>query len=258
MTTKSFKKLLRENRNILGTIIQNPRPEIAEIFSTIGYDWLFIDLEHGLISVQEAASIILGVDAHVPCVVRISSNEESKVKQVLDIGATGVVIPLIKTKEDAHKAVQYCKYPPEGIRSVGITRAQRYDLKFKEYMGSANSDIAVILQIEHIDAVNNFEKISSINGIDGIFVGPYDLSGSMGFPGEIDHPEVVEAIQHIIQLSESKGIARCIYSHTEQHLKNYLSNGYNVIALCTDHIMLSRIATQYHKQAQDLFKALGN
>ncbi len=256
MSTRSFKELLQQNKKILGTIIQNPRPEIAEIFSTIGYDWLFIDLEHGLISVQEAASILLAVDKHLPCVVRISSNDESKVKKVLDIGATGVVIPLIKTEEDARNAVRYCKYPPEGIRSVGITRAQRYDLEFKKYMDSANSKIAVILQIEHIDAVNNFEKINSVDGIDGIFVGPYDLSGSMGFPGEIDHPEVVKAIQHIIKLSESKGIARCIYSHTEQHLKTYLDNGYNVIALCTDHIMLSRIAAQYHQKAQKMFSIL--
>ena len=250
--SKSFRKLIKEDRPLLGTILQNPRPEVAEIFATIGFDWLFLDMEHGLISTQDAANILMAVDNVLPCVVRVSSNNESEIKRALDLGATGIVIPLIKDVEDARLAVSYCRYPPLGQRSLGITRAQRFDLRYREYMSSANSSVAVIIQIEHRKAIQNFNQIIEVDGIDGIFVGPYDLSGSMGYPGEIDHPEVVSTINYVIDKSKSRGIARCIYSHTVEHLKNYLKKGYNAIALSADHITLARAGKENYDRFHEL------
>jgi 2-keto-3-deoxy-L-rhamnonate aldolase RhmA len=137
-----------------------------------------------------------------------------------------------------------------GSRSVGITRGQRFDLDFDGYMKRANDEIAVIVQIEHIEAVRNIEAILDTPGIDGVFVGPFDMSGSMGLPGQINHPKVQEAIRTVIKACEKRDIARCIYAHTPKHAQSYLEQGYRVIGLCTDYIMLARQAADYLKSVR--------
>lgn len=155
----------------------------------------------------------------MPCVVRVPWNDEAHIKKALDIGATGIIVPLVNTVEDAKRAVDRCKYPPQGVRSVGITRARRFDLDFDGYMQRANDEVAVIVQIEHVDAARNIDAILDVPGIDGVFVGPFDLSGSMGKPGKINDPEVQQAIRDIIRACEKRDIARCIYAHSPAHAK---------------------------------------
>jgi 2-keto-3-deoxy-L-rhamnonate aldolase RhmA len=133
---------------------------------------------------------------------------------------------------------------------VGITRGQRFDLEFDRYMSSANEEIAVIVQIEHIEAVRNIDAILDTPGIDGVFVGPFDMSGSMDLPGQINHPRVQEAIKSVIEACAERDIARCIYAHTPLHARTYMEQGYRVIGLCTDYIMLARQAADYLKSAR--------
>jgi 2-dehydro-3-deoxyglucarate aldolase/4-hydroxy-2-oxoheptanedioate aldolase len=180
-------------------------------------------------------------------VVRVPWNDEAHIKKALDIGATGIIVPLVNSAEDAKLAVGRCKYPPMGFRSVGVTRAHRFDLDFDAYMKKANDEIAVIVQVEHIEAVANIDAILDVPGIDGVFVGPFDLSGSMDLPGQINHPKVQEAIRQVIAACEKRDIARCIYAHSPQHAKTYMEQGYRVIGLCTDYIMLARTAAEYLK-----------
>ena len=232
---------------LIGALLQMPLPEVAEIFVAAGYDWLFVDLEHSPMDARSALDVLTAVDSRMPCVVRVPWNDEAHIKKALDIGATGVIVPLVNCAEDAKLAVGRCKYPPEGFRSVGITRGQRFDLDFDGYMQRANDDIAVIVQIEHIDAVANIEGILDTPGVDGVFVGPFDMSGSMGLPGQINHPKVQEAIKKVIRACEKRQIARCIYAHTPKHAHAYLEQGYRVIGLCTDYIMLARQAADYLK-----------
>lgn len=240
--TLSFRQRLREGRPLIGALLQIPLPEVAEIFVTAGYDWLFVDLEHSPMDPREALDILTAVDHRVPCVVRVPWNDEAHIKKALDIGATGIIVPLVNTEADARLAVGRCKYPPQGVRSVGITRAQRFDLDFDDYMRRANEEVAVIVQIEHVEAARNIDAILDVPGIDGVFVGPFDLSGSMGKPGRINDPEVQEAIRQIIRACEKRDIARCIYAHTPGHAKTYMEQGYRVIGLCTDYILLARAA----------------
>lgn len=248
--TISFRKRLQKGDVLIGALLQMPLPEVAEIYVTAGYDWLFVDLEHSPMDARNALDVLTAVDNRIPCVVRVPWNDEASLKKVLDIGATGVIVPLINSADDARLAVGRCKYPPVGLRSVGITRGQRFDLDFDRYMKEANDDIAVIVQIEHIEAVRNIEGILDTPGIDGVFVGPFDMSGSMDLPGQINHPRVQEAIRSVIRACEKREIARCIYAHTPQHARTYREQGYRVIGLCTDYIMLARQAADYLKSAR--------
>ena len=203
--TLSFRRRLLEGRPLIGALLQIPLPEVAELFAEAGYDWLFIDLEHSPMDARAALNLLTAVDKQVPCVVRVPWNDEVSIKKALDIGATGIIVPLVNNAEDARQAVARCKYPPLGARSVGITRAQRFDLDFERYMREANDDIAVIVQIEHVEAARNIDAILEVPGVDGVFVGPFDLSGSMGKPGRINDPEVQQAIQTIIRACEKSG-----------------------------------------------------
>ena len=177
---ESFNVKLARRHLLVGTIITLPTPAIAEIFSSAGFDWLFVDLEHSAMSIKDVEIILQTATPRTPCVVRVPSNDGVWIKKALDIGAAGIILPNVCTTEEAERAVQLCKYPPEGARSVGIARAQGYGDKFQEYVSSANDDIAVIIQVEHIDAVENIQNLIKVPGIDSLFIGPYDLSASGG------------------------------------------------------------------------------
>jgi 2-keto-3-deoxy-L-rhamnonate aldolase RhmA len=241
--TVSFRQRLRRGDPLIGALLQMPLPEVAEIYAEAGYDWLFIDLEHSPMDARAALELIMTVDHHVACVVRVPANDEAAIKKALDIGATGIIVPLVNDAAAARLAVGRCKYPPAGIRSVGVTRAQRFGLALEPYMERANEDIAVIVQIEHVEAVRNIDAILDVPGIDAVFVGPFDLSGSMGKPGAIDHPEVQAAITEVTVACERHRVARGVYAHTPAHAKRYLAQGYRLIGLCTDYILLARAAS---------------
>jgi 2-dehydro-3-deoxyglucarate aldolase/4-hydroxy-2-oxoheptanedioate aldolase len=212
-----------------------------------GYDWLFVDLEHAPMDARNALDILTAVDTRIPCVVRVPWNDEASIKKALDIGATGIIVPLVNNALDARLAVGRCKYPPAGFRSLGITRGQRFDLDFDAYMEGANDEIAVLVQIEHVEGVKNIDAILDVPGIDGVFVGPFDMSGSMDLPGQIDHPLVQEAIKKVFEACKKRDMAHCIYAHTPMHATQYMEQGYRVIGLCTDYIMLARTAVEFLK-----------
>ncbi|MDM8549899.1 aldolase/citrate lyase family protein [Desulfobacterales bacterium HSG2] len=246
----SFKKRLTRGDLLIGTIITLPSPEIAEIFCLAGFDWLFVDLEHSALSIKDA-QVILQAASKIPCVIRVASGEEVWIKKALDIGASGIIVPQIRTTEEAEMSVRLCKYPPEGIRSVGISRAQQYGQNFQEYVASANDETAVIIQIEHIDAVNDIENILGISGIDGLFVGPYDLSASMGKTGHITDTEVQNAILHVKNCAERAKIPLGIFGATAEAVNPYIRSGYTLIAVCMDTMLIGNAA----KNITDLLKS---
>lgn len=164
------------------------------------FEWLVIDLEHTSIDLSTAHILISTIQANgMKALVRVSKNEEVIIKRVLDMGADGIIVPMIKSKADTIEAISYAKYPPTGKRGVGLFRAQKYGLGFNEYKRWVDNELVIIAQIEHIDAVTNIEEIITTDGIDGIIIGPYDLSGSMGYPGEYDREDVKKAIERVLQ-----------------------------------------------------------
>jgi 2-keto-3-deoxy-L-rhamnonate aldolase RhmA len=237
----TFKKRLKGSDALIGSIITIPSPEVGEIFARAGFDWLFVDLEHSTLSVREAQTILQAASP-TPCIVRVPANDEVWIKKALDIGSAGLVIPLIKSVGDAEKAVRLCKYPPEGSRGVGLARAHGYGAAFQEYVSGANEDLTVIIQIEHIDAVDHIDEIAKVKGIDGWFVGPYDLSASMGMPGATTAPEVLSAIGKVKKAAEQAKLAIGIYCSTGEAAKAYIRDGYAFVTIGIDTLLMNGAA----------------
>ncbi len=200
-----LKKRLKQNKLSIGGWITIGHPAIAEIMAKSGFDWLVIDMEHTSIDFFTAQILITIIQGYgLDALVRVAQNNEIEIKKALDVGADGVIVPMINSKADAQKAVSFAKYPPEGSRGVGLFRAQGYGYSFEEYRQWLKDDIVIIGQIEHINAVNNIEDIISVDGIDGVIIGPYDLSGSMGYPGEYEREDVRKAIKSVIDSCKNK------------------------------------------------------
>lgn len=192
------------NRELtIGSWLTMGHNEVAEIMAGAGFDWLVVDMEHSAITLSIAQSLIQVIGlCGVPPLVRVGENDPNLIKRVMDAGAHGVVVPMVNSTEEAERAVSSVYYPPKGTRGVGLTRAQSYGADFTGYRRSSEAESVVIVQIEHIRAVENLEDILKTDGVDGFIVGPYDLSGSLGVPGEFENPEVVNALNRIKEVSE--------------------------------------------------------
>ncbi len=179
----------------LGSWITLNNPSIAEIMADAGFDWLCIDLEHSTIDYFEAQVLIMAIQSKgLKAFVRVGENNVRIIKRILDAGADGIIVPSVQSAADAQKAVNAIKYPPDGKRGVGLARAQGYGFNFEDYRDNTSKEIKLIVQIEHINAIKELDEILQIQGVDGTFIGPYDLSGSIGKPGQWNEPEVVEAL----------------------------------------------------------------
>ena len=169
------------------------------MLSAAGFDWLFVDAEHSPLEALAIQRIVQGAGS-TPCLVRLARGDEVSIKKALDVGAAGIIAPLVNSAEQAAQVVRWAKYAPLGTRGVGVGRAHGYGFKFQEYVSSANDETVVVVQAEHIDAVNNMEAIVQVPGVDAVLVGPYDLSASLGHLGEVTHPDVVSAIERVTQV----------------------------------------------------------
>jgi len=240
----NFTQRLRQNDLLLGTMLTLPSPELAEIISSCGYDWLFMDGEHGNLSTLDWQRMLQAVAGRSAAIIRVATNSEREIKKVLDIGADGIIAPQVNTADEARHVVACCKYPPQGIRGVGLARAQGYGRSFAEYMETANDNIAVIVQAEHIDAVNNIDEIVEVEGIDAVFIGPYDLSASMGLMGQVDHPQVVEAIDRVGRACQQRELSLGYFGTTAESVQDYVRKGYHLICAGTDAGFVNAAAEQ--------------
>ena len=195
----SLKNKLKNNKLTIGSWIMMNDSMSVEVMALAGFEWLVIDIEHTSIDLSDAQQLINTIGAnHLKALVRVSKNEEVIIKKVLDMGADGIIVPMVNSKQDAQQAVEYAKYPPTGKRGVGLYRASKYGTKFEEYKKWVEEELVIIAQIEHIEAVKNIDEILQVEGIDGTIIGPYDLSGSMGYPGEFERKDVQEAVQTVL------------------------------------------------------------
>jgi len=246
----NFRKKLKDRKLQIGTLQSLPSPEITEIFAGAGLDWLFLELEHSVISLGEAQMIVQS--SQMPVAIRVPLIDEVWIKKALDIGPAGIIVPQVQTADDAKKVVEFCKYPPQGKRTVGIARAQGYGENFQEYVSNANENTAVILMIEHINAVNNIEEILNIEGIDCLFIGPYDLSSSMGKTGQTTHPEIQRAIDSVKESADRANIPLGVFGATTDAVRTYIQNGYTLIAVSVDTMMLGKVAKDIREKCSEL------
>ena len=240
---RSLKSRLAQGQVTVGSWLTLAHPAIAEIMSRAGFDWLTIDLEHSVITIREAEEIIRVVELlGVIPLARLAANDPVQIKRVMDAGAHGVIVPMVNSTADAEAAVEAVRYPPMGKRGVGLARAQGYGSSFERYREWVNQESVVVVQVEHIEAVGNLEAILSVEGVDGFIVGPYDLSGSLGVPGQFDHPSMKKAMERIrtVGLSSSKAFGIHVIEPNVQELRQRLAEGYNFVAYSLDIRMLDR------------------
>ena len=216
-------------------------PVVTELMAAVGFDWLFIDAEHAPLEPFQMQALLQGAGA-TPCVIRLPVGDEVPIKKALDIGAAGIIAPQVNSVDHARRIVQAAKYAPVGQRGLGIARAHGYGLKVREYMQSANDHTAVIVQAEHRDAVEHIREIVRVEGIDGVLIGPYDLSASLGRPGAVDHPEITQAIERVRTACVEVGLPIGIFGLTAEAVQPYIERGFTMIVVGVDTVMLATAA----------------
>jgi 2-dehydro-3-deoxyglucarate aldolase/4-hydroxy-2-oxoheptanedioate aldolase len=210
---------------MIGTIYSSGNSSIAEIISQAGFDWVMIDMEHSAISLNEVQNSMPVFGNRMMKVVRVPGNDDIWIKRVLDTGCDGILVPMVNSREEAEKVVLSTKYPPSGRRSTGLSRAHGYGRTFDKYLKEANDNIHIMIQIEHVDGIRNIDSIVSVKGIDSVFIGPYDLSASMGLSGQVTHPEVLEAIDLIKNKCRDAGLPYGIYGGAPEVLMREMNDG---------------------------------
>ena len=225
----------------IGTWIQIPHASIAEILGKSGYDWVTVDLEHGSISVDQLPDLFRAIElGHTLPLARISQANSQNCKQALEAGAGGVIVPMIENASQLESIKDACCWPPTGNRGVGFSRANLFGKYFLEYTKEAQAPI-LIAQIEHINAVNNLEEILKVKGLDGVMIGPYDLSASMGITANFEHKEFVIVMNRILELCKQFNSPcgdHVVYPDPEI-LQNRIEKGFQFIAYSTDAVFLN-------------------
>ncbi len=211
-------------------------------------------MEHSAITLDITQDLIRVIElSGVSPLVRVGHNQPNLIKRVMDTGAHGVIVPMVNTKEEAEQAVASVKYPPRGFRGVGLARAQKYGTGFEPYKKWNQEESIVIVQVEHIKAVENLEEILKVPDVDGFIIGPYDLSGSLGVPGQFDHPSVVEALKEVSKIAAKKKALSGFHliPPDPQELMEKENAGYRFIAFSLDVLFLGQSSSnslaQYKK-----------
>ncbi|MBH2927851.1 4-hydroxy-2-oxoheptanedioate aldolase [Serratia ureilytica] len=244
MLTNHFKRALQEKRPQIGLWLGLCSSYSAELLAGAGFDWLLIDGEHAPNNVQTVLGQLQAV-APYPSqpVVRPPWNDAVIIKQLLDVGAQTLLIPMIQNAEQARDAVRATRYPPHGVRGVGsaLARASRWN-RVPDYLQQADEQMCVLVQIETREAVKNLEAILQVEGVDGVFIGPADLSADMGFAGNPQHPEVQRTIDDAIARIRAAGKAPGILMANKARAQRYLEAGALFVAVGVDTTLLARAA----------------
>jgi 4-hydroxy-2-oxoheptanedioate aldolase len=235
MRTNPVKRLLKSGKPSVGTWLSLGSITAARFMARAGFDWLTVDVEHSLVNVETTTHMIASVaDAGCVPLVRVPSNRHDHIKRVLDNGGYGVVVPMVNTREEAEAAVSACLYPPFGTRSVGGgVHALNFAATPADYYATANDEILIILQCEHIQAVRTFDRVFSVPGVDAVFVGPNDLAASMRGPdGKPPAPEAVEqALADVLAAAKRIGVPAGIHTFGVAEAKARIAAGWQLIAV---------------------------
>jgi 2-keto-3-deoxy-L-rhamnonate aldolase RhmA len=231
----ALKEKLAKGDVCVGTWVTIGHPDVPDIFEAMGFEWLIFDGEHAPLGPESLSGMIQAIDPDRICpIVRIGAAEQYMVKAALDMGAHGIICPLVNTAEDAEKVVSFAKYPPVGVRGVAPRKAADYGLSFKEYLRTANDQTLVVAQIETKEALGNLEGILSTQGVDVAFVGPSDLTMSLGLYDDRSNPKVIEAMKTVIERCKHHGKTPGVLAATPEEVKRAVSLGFKFIGLGSD------------------------
>ncbi len=236
------KEKLRGGEAALGVWISILNPQAVRVVANSGVDWILFDTEHGPPSFETVDNLIrASAGSKAQPLVRVVWNDMNAIKLALDTGAYGVVVPWVNTREEAERAVSYCRYPPEGVRGCAPGRpAAVWGLTEEEYLEAADGEILVAVQIETGKAVENIEEIVAVEGVDATFIGPMDLSISMGYRGKPFHPEVIKAMERVLEACASSGVAPGIaFARGVEHINELIGKGFRFIGIGSDSGLLA-------------------
>jgi 2-dehydro-3-deoxyglucarate aldolase/4-hydroxy-2-oxoheptanedioate aldolase len=244
--TDRFRAKLARGQICVGTVISFTDPTVTEVLCQV-LDFVWIDMEHNALSLESVQGHIMATKgSETTPLVRVPWNDPVLIKPVLDIGAAGVIVPFVRTADEARRAVAACLYPPEGIRGFGPRRPSRYgQLGGPEFCRAANASVLPVVQIEHTDAVANIDEILAVPGLASIVFGPNDLAGSMGRMGQPRHPDVLAAIDSVIAKARRAAVPIGIGAGDDPDvLDDWVSRGVQWLAMGGDCSLLLRAATQ--------------
>ena len=253
------KQMIKAGKKTAGAWAQLCSPIATEILARGGFDWVLIDMEHApgdLTTLVGQFQAIAAAGTQAVPFVRVPWNDLVWIKRILDAGAYGLMIPYVNTKEEAVRAIQACKYPPLGVRGIaGSPRAAGYGRDTQSYLKRANDEVFVMLQIETPQAIENMEAIAGVPGLDALFIGPMDLSTSMGHFGNPAHPEVQAAIAKAEAKAKTLGIPLGTISGGWDQAKALYDRGYQLITLTSDSVLLSRVGAETMAKFREAFPA---
>ena len=235
-----FKAALAEGRQQIGLWNSIGGPSVPEALAGVGFDWIVIDTEHSPTDVPDVLRSLQAMAAYpnTNAVVRPAFNDIVLIKRILDFGAQTLLIPYVQSREEAEAAVKAVRYPPHGLRGVaGATRASGYS-RIKDYFARANDEICLLVQVETIEAMGRLEEIASVEGVNGVFIGPADLAASMGFPGQPNHPEVRAQIDNAIDRLKKIGVPSGILTMDRAHAQHCIACGTTFTAVGLDLSMM--------------------
>ncbi|NLZ53296.1 MAG: aldolase [Thermoanaerobacteraceae bacterium] len=252
LRVNKLKEKLNQGKTVIGPFMKLSSPAVVEVLGNAGFDFVIIDTEHGPISTETAENLIRAAElVGITPIVRVSNNDSNQISKALDIGALGIQVPQISSGEDAKKAVKSCKYSPKGERGVcRFVRAASYSAMNRfEYFSMSNNETLVILQVEGTEGVNELDQILEVPDVDIIFLGPYDLSQSLGLPGQIDHPKVEAKMCEVISKAKKKGITIGTFVDNISNANKWQSLGVQYISYSVD-------VGIFYEAGQDIIKKL--
>ncbi|MBA7536066.1 5-keto-4-deoxy-D-glucarate aldolase [subsurface metagenome] len=237
MKKNYLKKALQDGKVVFGPFLKFTDPAVVEIMGFAGFDFVIIDEEHGPISMESAQNMIRAAESvNITPVIRVSNNDEALILRALDIGAQGIEIPQINSKSDAVRAVKSVKYSPRGERGVcRYVRVANYSSMDKsKYFESANKETMIIAHIEGVQGINNLDEILSVSEIDVVFIGPYDLSQSLGILGQVKHPLVIEKMKEVVSKCKESKVAAGTFADDIETAKTWISLGIQYMSFSVD------------------------
>jgi 2-dehydro-3-deoxyglucarate aldolase len=256
MNSINLREALSNDQLVIGSWINTGSQIVAEIMSQSGFDFLTLDAEHSPIDTPQIHSLVQAIKAgsnQCAPIARVPKSDYYLIKRYLDAGITGIIAPLVNTREDAEELISATKYPPLGNRGVGYCAANQYGSNIIESLETSNNSILSVVQIEHQKGVENIDDILSVPEIDAVFIGPYDLSASLGIPGEFDDPKYIEARDKIFNSCKQHSIPIGIHvvQPNVDEFVDYAKKGYKLIAYSLDITILSHIAKQSLTQIKE-------
>jgi 2-keto-3-deoxy-L-rhamnonate aldolase RhmA len=255
----SIKQKLKNNQLVLGTFVSELRnPNVAYLLAQCGFDFLIFDNEHGAFSHETVSDMIAASrGAGIDVIVRVPEIRREAILKPLDSGAAGLLIPQVNTAEQAAEIIQHAKYPPWGARGAATRRAHnRYaNTAAPVFLEQANENTFIAVQAETTEAIANVDSIAAVNGIDAVFCGPFDLSISLGIPGDINHPREVEAVDTMVEACRRHNKASGILMFDPEHLKPWIDKGMRFIAYSSDVNMLADAAANALKTLRGFAKS---